>query len=160
MIYILDQRLRSQDVTKERSAKVLQDIVKSLLADRFVEELFRPQNLYTMNATKQIFKKLAHSSIMKLNDTSMQKLFDLMVMGIKYQLQLSVQPEEIYHLTIKHLTTLRELVEGTNAIENIDDADQRFVAMCRDMNAYDWTIVRQQLYKFFEDRHIKVSLFI
>ena len=51
-------------------------------------------------------------------------------------------------------------MEGTNAIENIDDADRRFVAMCREMNAYDWTIVRQQLYKFFEDRHIKVSLFI
>ena len=27
MIYILDQRLRSQDVSKERSIKVLQDIV-------------------------------------------------------------------------------------------------------------------------------------
>ena len=84
MIYILDQRLRSQDVTKDRSSKVLQDIVKSLLADRFVEELFRPQPIYTMSATKQIFKKLAHSSIMKLNDQSMQKLYDLMVMGIKY----------------------------------------------------------------------------
>jgi len=32
MIYILDQRLRSQDVTKDRSSKVLQDIVQSLLA--------------------------------------------------------------------------------------------------------------------------------
>ena len=71
MIYILDQRLRSQDVSRERSAKVLQDIVQSLLAGRFVEELFRPQTMYTMNATKEIFKKLAHSSIMKLNDTSM-----------------------------------------------------------------------------------------
>jgi hypothetical protein len=40
--------------------------------------------MYTMQSTKQIFEKLAHSSIMKLNATSMQKLFDLMLMGVKY----------------------------------------------------------------------------
>lgn len=39
--------------------------------------------MYTMVSTKQIFEKLAHSSIMKLNATSMQKLFDLMLMGFK-----------------------------------------------------------------------------
>jgi len=113
-----------------------------------------------MSATKQIFKKLAHSSIMKLNDTSMQKLFDLMVMGLKYQVQQTVQAEEIYHVTMKHLATLKELVEGTQAIEHVSDAESRFVAMCESMNAYDFQIVRQQMYKFFEDRHIKVSLFI
>eukprot|EP00353_Schmidingerella_taraikaensis_P001438 CAMPEP_0185595894 /NCGR_PEP_ID=MMETSP0434-20130131/79885_1 /TAXON_ID=626734 ORGANISM="Favella taraikaensis, Strain Fe Narragansett Bay" /NCGR_SAMPLE_ID=MMETSP0434 /ASSEMBLY_ACC=CAM_ASM_000379 /LENGTH=79 /DNA_ID=CAMNT_0028224197 /DNA_START=1 /DNA_END=240 /DNA_ORIENTATION=+ len=79
---------------------------------------------------------------MKLNDTSMQKLFDLMVMGIKYQVQLSVQPEEIFHLTMKHLQTLKELVEGTNATENILDTESRFVEMCKKMNAYDWQVVR------------------
>ena len=72
-------------MTRDRSIKVLDDIVKTMLASVFVDELFRPQAMYTMNATKAIFKKLAHSSIMKLNDTSMQKLFDLMVMGLKYQ---------------------------------------------------------------------------
>ena len=84
MVYILDQRLRSQDVAQDRSIKVLDDIVKNMLADQFVVELFRPQAMYKMTATKEIFKKLAHSSIMKLNETSMQKLFDLMVMGLKY----------------------------------------------------------------------------
>ena len=71
--------------------------------------------MYTMNATKQIFKKLAHSSIMKLNDTSMQKLFDLMVMGLKYQTQLAVQPEELMFITNKHLETMKQLVAGTEA---------------------------------------------
>lgn len=41
MVYILEQRLRSQDISKERSQKVLQDIIKSMLAPKFVEELFR-----------------------------------------------------------------------------------------------------------------------
>ena len=87
MIYILDQRLRSQDVPKDKSIKVLSDIVRSMLSSNFVNELFRPQNMYSMTSCKQIFQKLAHSSIMKLNETSMSKLFDLMLMGMKYQVQ-------------------------------------------------------------------------
>ena len=46
--------------------------------------------MYKMTSTRQIFQKLAHSSIMKLDATSMQKLFDLMLMGLKYQTQLIV----------------------------------------------------------------------
>ena len=42
MVYILDQRLRSQDIAKVRSARVLEDIVMSMLAPKFVDELFRP----------------------------------------------------------------------------------------------------------------------
>jgi len=70
--------------------------------------------MYTMTSTKQIFEKLAHSSIMKLNSTSMQKLFDLMLMGLKYQVQSTCQPEEIYHVTMKHLLTMRDLIAGSS----------------------------------------------
>jgi Organic solute transport protein 1 len=36
-------------------------------------------------ARTQAFRKLAHSSIMCLDDTSMDKLYDLITMGYKYQ---------------------------------------------------------------------------
>ena len=51
----------------------------------FVAEMFRPQAMYTNLAAFQIFEKLAHSSIMRLNKSSMEKLYDLMTMGFKYQ---------------------------------------------------------------------------
>ncbi len=41
---------------------------------KFVEELFRPQELYPKKAVKHIFEKLAHSSIMRLNEASMDKV--------------------------------------------------------------------------------------
>ena len=41
MVYILEQRLRSQDITADKSQKVLQDIISSMLAPKFIEELFR-----------------------------------------------------------------------------------------------------------------------
>ena len=52
MIYILDQRLRSQDIDKDRALKVLSDIVKSMLSESFQLELFRPQAMYSMNSIK------------------------------------------------------------------------------------------------------------
>ena len=49
----------------------------------FLDELFKPQEVYTASATKQIFEKLAHSSIMRLNKTSMDKLYALFFIGKK-----------------------------------------------------------------------------
>jgi hypothetical protein len=52
MIYILDQRLRAQEIGNERSQKVLQDVVKTMLSKKFVEELFRAQEMYSMVSTR------------------------------------------------------------------------------------------------------------
>lgn len=41
---------------------------------KFIEELFKPQEVYTDRSTRQIFDRLAHSSIMRLNETSMDKV--------------------------------------------------------------------------------------
>lgn len=90
----------------------------------------------------------------------MQKLFDLMLMAIKYQTQMAVQPEEIYHNVIMHLDTMFELIKGTTAEANIMDAKVKMVDMCSKFSPYDFIMVRQYMYKFFEGRHIKVSLFI
>ncbi len=61
---------------------------------------------------------------------------------------------------MKHLETLKALVAGSDAMNNILDAESRFVTLCKSFSAYDFQVVRMQIYRFFEDRHIKVSLFI
>ncbi len=40
----------------------------------FLEELMRPQEVYTSIAARQVFDKLAHTSIMRLNENSMDKV--------------------------------------------------------------------------------------
>ena len=52
---------------------MLQDVIRTMYNPKFIEELFRPQDIYTMASTRQIFDRLAHSSIMRLNETSMDK---------------------------------------------------------------------------------------
>lgn len=94
MVYILDQRLSAQNIDGQKAVKgitnkmrekrvqlfsfdflsVVNDIVGSMFSSKFIEELFRPQELYPKKAVKQIFEKLAHSSIMRLNEASMDKV--------------------------------------------------------------------------------------
>ena len=111
MVFILDQRLRSQNVSPEKSQKVLQDIIKEMFSDKYVNEVFKPQHMYTLIETRQIFVKLAHSSIMRLNESSMQKLFDLMLMGFKLQTVQSCYPEEIFYVTLQHLNVMQSMID-------------------------------------------------
>ena len=43
---------------------------------RFVEELFKPQPLYSKKALRTVFDRLAHASIMRLNAASMDKVIN------------------------------------------------------------------------------------
>ena len=116
--------------------------------------------MYTLQSTREIFELLAHSSIMKLNSTSMQKLFDLMLMGFKYQCQACCKPIEIHHLTLKHIYTMCDLVKDSPAEWLLRECAVRLKDLSETFSAYDHFVIRQQVFKFFEDKHIKVSLFI
>ena len=74
MLYIIEQRLNAQNIGIEKSSKVLNDLIKSILDDKLIDELFRPQELYSTISTRSLFEKIAHSSIMKLNSNSMSKV--------------------------------------------------------------------------------------
>ena len=53
---------------------MLQDVIATMFSVKFVEEMFKPQELYTNASTRQIFDRIAHSSIMRLNESSMDKV--------------------------------------------------------------------------------------
>ena len=75
MIYILQQRLKAQNVVPEKSSRIMNDAIKTMFLPAFVDQLFEPQKTFSLTYTKQIFHKIVHSSIMTLNDTSMSKVF-------------------------------------------------------------------------------------
>lgn len=78
MMYILNQRLEAQKIAPEKSKKVLQDVVKHMFDEKFVGELAKPQKIYSDASIREIFDKLAHSSIMRLSTSSMSKVGVLM----------------------------------------------------------------------------------
>eukprot|EP00959_Pyramimonas_sp_CCMP1952_P394931 8274696-Pyramimonas_sp.AAC.3 len=69
MLYILDQRLRAQNIPPEKSVKVLHDVVRTMFSTKFITEVMKPANIYSNASTRQIFERLAHSSIMRLSES-------------------------------------------------------------------------------------------
>lgn len=53
---------------------VMHDITSTMFNTRFMEELFKPQEIYSKKAMRTVFDRLAHASIMRLNAASMDKV--------------------------------------------------------------------------------------
>ncbi|KAH8057746.1 organic solute transport protein 1 [Aureococcus anophagefferens] len=116
--------------------------------------------MYKDKSIRQIFDKLAHSSIMKLNETSMSKLYSLMVMGVKYQLLRCVSPKRFYDVTLQHLSELRSMCDSKLTDELLDDTVARCERTYGRFTFGDWILCKQQLVQFFQGRKVRVSLFL
>lgn len=160
MVYILEQRLRAQSIPVEKSRKVLSDVVKTMYSRKFISELFKPQNLYSNTSTRKIFDRLAHSSIMRLNSNSMDKLYDLMTMGFKYQMICCVSPVHLLQLTLNHLESLKAIVANEAVGALIDNATGLVRETYGKLPVGEFFALKQTLCKFFQDRRVKVSLFL
>ena len=160
-VYILAQRLSAQNVPLDKSKRVLQDVIRTMYNPAFIAELFRPQDVYSMQSTRQIFDRLAHSSIMRLNESSMDKLFDLMTMGFKYQLLGCSYPQELLHVTLNHLYQLRAKIEDSEPVAAlVDDVIGLTNEKYAPMTPFDFAGLKQTLCRFFTDKRVKVSLFL
>ncbi|CAB4068012.1 unnamed protein product [Lepeophtheirus salmonis] len=90
MMYIVNQRLIAQEVPPDRSLKVLNDIAGTMFNRKFIEEIFiNHQSLYNKEILRTMFEKLVHASIMRLNENSMEKLYDLMIMANNAELSIA-----------------------------------------------------------------------
>lgn len=158
MIYILDQRLRAQNIPNEKSRKVLHDIISTMFHKRFMEELFKPQPLYSKKAMRTVFDRLAHASIMRLNAPSMDKLYDLMTMAFKYQVSLCLRPKEIILITLNHMDAIRAFVEGQpNIKQQVDHVYRLLIQTFGSLSNGEFQLIRQTLLNFFQDMHIRIA---
>ena len=63
-------------------------------------------------------------------------------------------------MTLTHLNSIADLIKGSAVEVLVNETINSFKALCEKFTAFDMMIVKQQIYKFFQDKHIKVSLFI
>ncbi|GBG87328.1 hypothetical protein CBR_g45387 [Chara braunii] len=160
MMYILDQRLRAQAIPPDKSRRVIHDIAQTIFDPEFIAELLKPQEIYSTKSVHQIFVRLAHSSIMHLSQTSMEKLYDLMAMGFKFQLLSSSPPEEIMEITERHAEGIRKLLSDPRDDKLAEDALLSVRQIAVTLTPGDWATMKQTLCAFFKDKMVKVSMFI
>lgn len=53
---------------------VMNDIVGTMFSKAFMDELLKPQQLYSHRTMKTVLTRLAHASIMRLNPASMDRV--------------------------------------------------------------------------------------
>lgn len=62
---------------------------------------------------------------------------------------------------MKHLETMANMIEkGCDAYQLIESCKASFVLLVNQLQSYDFYVVKMQVFKFYQDKHIKVSLFI
>ncbi|OQR84281.1 hypothetical protein ACHHYP_13569 [Achlya hypogyna] len=160
MIYVLDQRLKAQNIPEDKSTKVLVDVVKTMYNTKFISELFRPHHMYSNLSTRQIFDRLAHSSIMRLNQSSMDKLYGLMRMGFKYNILACSSADQLVQVTMNHLQSIKTIVNAEEATTLIEEAIVLTANVYGSLSPGNFLLLKQHLVRFFQDVRIKVSLFL
>ena len=139
----------------------MNDIVSTMFNRRFIEEIFgKHQPIYSRRVLKTMFDKLAHASIMKLNSNSMDKLYDLMTMAVKYQVLMCHNPRHIIALTLNHLDAILGYVTDTNVNNNVGAAFNHVVSNYAPMTVGELQAVRYSILNFFQDIHVRISAFL
>ncbi|KAM6899709.1 protein OSCP1a [Xenentodon cancila] len=171
MLYILDQRLRAQNTSEDNSEKgvwsendrkrVINDIVGTMFSKAFMDELLKPQQLYSHRTMKTVLTRLAHASIMRLNPASMERLYELMVMAFKYQVLLCPRPKDLLLISYNHIDSIRAFVRDTPVVMNlVDETHRKLIEVYSPLSEGEFQLLRQTLLIFFQDMHIRVSLFL
>lgn len=137
---------------------VLTDITEVLFNDALLDELSAVQNLESHNNVRTLLEDIASVSIMRLDPVSMNKLWELMTMMLKWQISL-IRPHELAELTRRHLQGVRDL-PLQQAITKMDRALQRFDAIFQHMTAQELSFTRNALLFWLGDFRIKVSILL
>ncbi|ELW48190.1 Protein OSCP1 [Tupaia chinensis] len=130
MLYILNQRLQAQNIPTDKTRKVLNDIISTMFNRKFIEELLKPQELYSKKALRTVYDRLAHASIMRLSQASMDKLYNLMTMAFKYQVLLCPRPKDVLLVTFNHLDAIKGFIQDSPAIlHQVDETSRQLIEL-------------------------------
>ncbi|TKS88178.1 Protein OSCP1 [Collichthys lucidus] len=161
MLYILDQRLEAHNTSEDNSEKVMNDIIRTMFSKPFMDELLKPHQLYSHRTVKTVLTRLAHASIMRLNPASIDRLYELMIMAFKYQVFLCPRPKDLLLISYNHIDTIREFVKDTPVIMNqVDETHRKIIEVYSCLSEGEFQLLRQTLLVFFQDMHVRVSLFL
>lgn len=166
MMFVLKNRLKAQGISQDKSifrhyvaVKIIEDLVEAIFKAHLVKGVLTPQEPMTIVTMRDIFRKLAHSSIMKLDNASMEKLLFLIIMTLKKEFFLSSSPLELYAITKGNLKTLQDYVANTNAESTMKSAAEQFIALGDKMSFMEYHQMREYVLSAMEVYQTKVVNF-
>ena len=90
-----------------------------MLNRKFVGEMFTAGDMWTQATLKSLMEKIVQASIMRLGQESLDKLFDLMIMSVKFQVFSATHPSSLLDLTLTHVRSWTRLIDDPETLLKI-----------------------------------------
>lgn len=128
-----------------------------LLHPKLLDELFLPQPVAAHGVIKQLLQDISATSIMKLDEYSMNKLWDLMTMIFKWQLS-SATNQNIFDISRRHLRSVALLMPHFFPKNIIEDTMGRFEKLKNRLKDDDYKNLCNTIIAWFSEYHTKISV--
>lgn len=130
-----------------------------LLHPKLLDELFIPQPVATHIVIKQLLQDISATSIMKLDDYSMGKLWDLMTMIFKWQLSVATN-QNIFDISRRHLRCVASLMPEYFTKTYFENALKKFELLACNFTNEDHNCLCNTLIIWFSEYHTKISVLL
>jgi hypothetical protein len=108
---------------------VMNEVIGAFLDPKQLQLIFDGKLHMHVHSLRTILERVVLSSIMKLDANSMNKLFDLMIMMVKYQLDTATGPREVILLTLNHIDAVRSMAIDKTLHVHVDLAHQLLLSV-------------------------------
>ncbi|XP_058128395.1 protein OSCP1 [Anopheles ziemanni] len=163
MLYVIDQRLKAQSIPLDKSAQVLREITEVLLDPKFLHYISTAyqQSMLTVQQTRILLTDIACCSLMRLDVSSMDKLWDLMVMIFKWQMFLTNKNAQmLLDLTFRHLDGIGRLIPEMRKQILIDNVKKTLIELWEPLCEDEQIIVHRKVCKWLKPYNTKISILI
>lgn len=116
---------------------VINDIIAASFDCPF---LFASTSIINRDILNKIIYCAVHSSIMRLNESSMDKLMGLIETSVKMQMLSANGPRQVLLLTLNHLDSIRELASTNQLKQRIDLVQHNFYQVIINILTNSWLL--------------------
>ncbi|XP_052873148.1 uncharacterized protein LOC128278458 [Anopheles cruzii] len=142
---------------------MLREITEVLLDPKFLHYISTAyqQSMLTVQQTRILLTDIACCSLMRLDVSSMDKLWDLMVMIFKWQMFLTNKNAPLLlDLTFRHLDGIGRLIPEMRKQILIDSVKKSLIELWDPLCEDEQTIVHRKVYKWLKPYNTKISILI
>lgn len=133
------------------------EVAGVLLHPALLQELFLPQPAAPHAVIQRLLRDISAASIMKLDDYSVSKLWDLMTVIFKWQLAVAAD-QNIFDITRRHLRGVATLVPQFFQVRTVENAMRKFEELARKFTDDDYKSLNNTLILWFSEYHSKISV--
>lgn len=149
---------------KKPIAAVLRDLTCVLFDQKLIVQLMNPhpcQHILTVQQCRILLTDIACCSLMRLDMTSMDKLWDLMVMLFKWQLYtIRDNPTRLLELTFRHMDGVAKLMPEMKKTLLVDSTKRCLIEFWDTCSSEEIDMLIGKLLHWMHPFNVKISILI